>query len=190
MKSSTVFGRSWNFEYLRESPKGALISAPFSFTLRVEKAIDPISGMTVNLSAVEAWWHQVKKLSKKKWRNPFDFLEDAKKILVPLWKQEKVSRWEISLTSYDGRSWLLDQSGPKWKTPVTYFEKDGEVRRLRHALLTSLQEVSRGDLQRIPIMMSSLTVDGWKPIFKSFSKVRRIEVMNFSRTGREFEITV
>lgn len=190
MKSSTVLGRSWNFQYLRETLKGATIAVPFSFTVRVEKPIDPLSGMTVNLAVVDRWWANVQKLSEKKWRNPFDFLTSAKAMLIPLWKAENVGRWEISLSSYDGRFWLLDQSGPKWKTPVTYFEKIGEVRRIRHALLTSLQEVTRGDLQRIPVMMSSMDVEGWKPIFKSFSKIRRIEVMNFSNTAKEFEVTI
>lgn len=191
MMKSTALGRSWNFEYLKLTTTGAAIAVPQKFSIHFKKDIDPLSGMTVNLTEIDEWWAKTSFIRQKKWLNPSDFLNAVKTLLLPLWQQQQIQDWEISITDQNRHSYLLTQKGLTFKTPLEYSEARGDkLKSRRIALIASSEELPAGLLQKIQIQISENTIDQWPGLLKSVDSVKKIEVLNFYNSDIEYEIKI
>lgn len=139
------FGRSW-FVQLKISTleKSAELSSefslePFKFYIQLRKPVDPLSGMTINLMAVDETWAQAQDLVEKTWPSPVEFLNVISKRWHALMEHEKAQLIFLKTEDLNGFGWELTSEGLHYKTMIRAFS--------RKVLLTSQKKLEESELK-------------------------------------------
>jgi hypothetical protein len=179
------FGRSWRVE-LKYNLEGAMTIAPFVFSMRFQKEVDPLSGMTVNLVTVDKWWSFLNSLNHEDLETPFDYLESVWEILAPHWEKEKIENWELVLTDENAISFIINEKDELIRMPASFVEPIGDLQRNRKVFLT----VRSGSqhLDQVLEVLDSNPVSSWQKELKKFPDLVRVEILDVFGSSPELEL--
>ena len=139
------FGRSW-FVQLKISTleNSSELSSefslePFKFYIQLRKPVDPLSGMTINLMAVDETWAEAQDLVEKTWHSPVEFLNAISKRWQSLMEQEKAQLIFLKIEDLKGFGWEWTSKGLLYKTMIRL--------RSRKVLLTSQKKLDESEVK-------------------------------------------
>ncbi len=139
------FGRSWLVQLKISSNENLdqLISEfslePFKFFIQLQKPVDPLSGMTINLMVVDQAWDEAQALVKKTWPSPVDFLNAISKKWQALMEKERAQLVFLKIEDLKSFGWEWTTEGLLYKIMIRSFS--------RKVLLTSRKKLEESELK-------------------------------------------
>lgn len=183
MASPTLqFVRSWFVEL----KIGALVES-FKCSVYLQKSVDPMSGMTVNLMAVDQAWQEARDLLEKSWTTPADFLQALSHRWQTWLLQEKAHLRCLKIENLEGRAWELTPAGLAYKTTVRLPLLGGVNKTSRKIRLTSEKPLTESELQAFLDQNSHLGVENISELRHSYPRIQRIEVLDPFEQFVEFD---
>ena len=182
-------GRSW-FVELKKNSCGSLrapLIEPYKLTLQMQKSVDPLSGMTVNLMTLEQAWNQAQDLKDGIWPSALDFLKSLAKKWQPWIHQEQAQLIRMKLESLQGDGWELSPTGLNYKTMVRWQGLEEKNQMPRKTFLTSRQAFSAADLEDFLKKSSSTSRNQLQALLQQ-SPYCRFEIFDSFEQFIEFEI--
>ena len=182
-------GRSW-FVELKKNSSGSLrapLIEPYKLTLQIQKSVDPLSGMTVNLMTLEQAWSQAEDLKEGIWPSALDFFKSLAKKWQPWIHQEQAQLIRMKLESLQGDGWELSPTGLNYKTMVRWQGLEEKNQMPRKTFLTSKKALGAADLEDFLKKSSSTSRNQLQALLQQ-SPYCRFEIFDSFEQFIEFEI--
>ncbi len=178
------FGRSWFVELKIDSTLRAL-----KVTLQLQKTVDPLSGMTVNLTSVDQAWGEALELKAIAWSTPVDFLKSLALKWQPWINQEKAQLIQLKIETVDGlRGWRINPTGLFYIARVEIQISLENRKSNRKCLLTSREPAKAADIKDFLSLCSPETSpDQLLKLLQQSRHFLRIEVLDIFEQFIEFD---
>ena len=184
------FGRSW-FVELKISSETALEKhslEPFKFSIQLKNAVDPLSGMTLNLKTADETWAAAQELIRKSWPSVVEFLKAVSEHWQALAEREKIQLIRIKIETPKGNAWELSESGFVYTSVVQLHTTKTENTAPRKALLTSRKPLSDAEIKDFLSHCSLLRIENLLTCLQQHPFLIRLEIFDSFEQFIEYEI--
>lgn len=186
------FGRSWFVELKIGSTASLkdLPMEPFKVTVQVQKQIDPLRGMTVNLMSVDQAWNQIQDLTEIIWPTALDFLNSLAKRWSSWLAQEQAQLIHLQIQTLDSSyGWEINPTGLFYKTFARLQIFAENKISVRKCLLTSRQPLTTAEIKNFSDSCGPATPPD--QLFKLMQQSRhfcRVEIFDVFEQFVEFDL--
>ena len=186
------FGRSW-FVELKTGSAASLkdpLVEPFKVTLQLQKNVDPLSGMTVNLISVDQAWKQIQDLTESLWLTPLDFLNALADRWFTWLIQEQAQLIRLQVETLDSSyGWEITPTGLFYKVLARLQILSENKASLRNCLLTSRQGLTPSEIKNFSDSCGRATrPDQMAKLLQQSRHFCRLEIFDVFEQFVEFDL--